>query len=119
MAVGAILIFLIIIGAVASLFVVLGRGSKSEPKRVSGRRPPMRRVTDVRAPIGGTFSGDLHNPTPPVPVPPPPPPSRSAPSIFAFKTAAPFWVCPNCECENTLDQTHCRVCFWDRSVEVR
>lgn len=32
---------------------------------------------------------------------------------------ADWWVCPNCACENDPGRTHCRVCLWDRSVEVK
>ncbi|MBQ8091162.1 MAG: hypothetical protein IJ233_10515 [Pyramidobacter sp.] len=109
MTAGAFIVLLIIIGAVVTLVVTLSRDTK--PKKAVP--PPTAR---------GVIKGI---PTTP-PVPPPQktlpahkPPRPSTPSVFQYRTANPFWLCPNCACENKPGRTHCCVCFWDRSVEVR
>ena len=53
----------------------------------------------------------------PTPVRPPRPEEKQ---LFRYAgKRADWWVCPNCACENDPDRTHCRVCLWDRSVEVK
>ena len=108
---GALLILLIIIGAVAALFVVLGGDKKS--KKSKGKT-----ISGPAGKSAGGLVGTLVNPPYPLPNPQP----QSAPhgelSVFTYQTSTPYWLCPNCECENTMNRTHCCVCFWDRSVEV-
>ena len=57
----------------------------------------------------------------PVPMPPPnpnPPAQDEIKRVLYYQPERPFWVCPNCACENAPESTHCRVCLWDRAREV-
>ena len=116
---GTLFILIIIVAAVVALFVAIGESKKTTPPppppRIKVSPPP----DVVPSEPEKTTGGRIKKPN----FPDPNTQSTSARhgdlSIFTYKTSSPFWVCPNCECENSLNLTHCRVCFWDRSVEVR
>ena len=70
------------------------------------------------APVPEVHTSELRVPA--MTPPPPPPPKVEEKQLFRYPgRRAGWWICPNCACENGPDRTHCRVCLWDRSVEVK
>ena len=130
---GTLALIVLAIIAVAVIFIWVGTSKKSKPTSTTSTskgklngslvNPPYVGTRPVgTTPVGTTPVGTSPVGAPPVRggIPrPDPTPAPGNNSVFFYVSNSAVWRCPNCECENSPENTHCMVCFWDKTQEVR